>query len=77
MAICQVTGKRTVFGNNVSHSKRRTRRPFKSNIHKKRFWLAEENRWVRLCVSAKGIRIITKKGLKAVLDAIRARGEKV
>ena len=58
---CVVTGKGVMFGNNVSHSNKKTRIRFNSNIHKKRFWVAEENRWVTLKVSARGIRIIAKK----------------
>ena len=75
--VCQVTGKRPMSGNNVSHAKNRTRRRFLPNLHSRRFWLEDENRWVRLRVSGKGLRIIDKKGIKAVLEEIRARGEKV
>ena len=75
--VCQVTGKATVFGNNVSHAKNRTRRTFVPNLHSRKFWVESENRWVRLRVSAKGIRIIDKKGIDEVLRDLRARGEKV
>jgi len=75
--VCQVTGKRPITGNNVSHSNRRTRRRFLPNIHRHRFWVESENRWVRLRVSTKGIRIIDKKGIDAVLTDMRSRGEKV
>lgn len=75
--VCQVTGKRPVSGNNVSHSKRRTKRRFLPNLHWHRFWVDSENRFVRLRVSSKGIRIIDKKGIDAVLAEIRANGEKV
>jgi len=75
--VCQVTGKRPMSGNNVSHAKNRTRRRFLPNLHSRRFWLEDENRWVRLRVSGKGLRIIDKKGIEAVLEEIRARGEKV
>jgi len=75
--VCQVTGKRPITGNNVSHSNRRTRRRFLPNIHRHRFWVESENRWVRLRVSTKGIRIIDKKGIDAVLTEMRSRGEKV
>ena len=75
--VCQVTGKRPITGNNVSHSNRRTRRRFLPNIHRHRFWVESENRWVRLRISTKGLRIIDKKGIDAVLSDMRARGEKV
>lgn len=75
--VCQVTGKRPVSGNNVSHAKNRTRRRFLPNLHKHRFWLEGEKRFVSLRVSSKGMRIIDKKGIEQVLDEIRARGEKV
>ena len=75
--VCQVTGKRPVSGNNVSHAKNRTRRRFLPNLHQHRFWLQSEKRFVRLRVSTKGMRIIDKKGIEQVLADIRARGEKV
>ena len=75
--VCQVTGKRPVAGNNVSHAKNRTRRRFLPNLHSHRFWVESENRFVKLRVSAKGMRIIDKKGIDTVLADIRARGEKV
>ena len=75
--ICQVTGKRPMSGNNVSHAHNKTRRRFLPNLHTHRFWVESENRWVKLRVSRKGMRIIDKKGIEAVLDEIRARGERV
>ncbi len=75
--VCQVTGKRPVTGNNVSHAKNRTRRRFLPNLHSHRFWVESENRFVKLRVSAKGMRIIDKKGIDDVLNMIRHRGEKV
>ena len=75
--ICQVTGKGVMMGNNVSHAHNKTRRSFQPNLHRKRFWVESENRWVRLRVSRKGIRIIDKKGIDVVLKDLRARGEKV
>jgi large subunit ribosomal protein L28 len=75
--ICQVTGKRPISGNNVSHANNKTRRRFLPNIKIRRFWVAEENRFVTLKVSTKGVRIIDKLGIKSVLDKIRAQGEKV
>ena len=75
--VCQVTGKRPVAGNNVSHAHNKTRRRFLPNLHSHRFWVESEKRWVRLRVSAKGLRIIDKQGIDTVLEQIRARGEKV
>ena len=75
--VCQVTGKRPVTGNNVSHAKNRTKRRFEPNLHSHRFWVEGEKRFVKLRVSAKGMRIIDKLGIEAVLADIRARGEKV
>jgi large subunit ribosomal protein L28 len=75
--ICQVTGKRPQSGNNVSHAKNRTRRRFLPNLHEHRFWVAAEKRFVKLRVSAKGMRIIDKLGIDTVLSDIRARGDKV
>tara|TARA_B110000503_G_scaffold35642_1_gene58258 strand:- start:13885 stop:14085 length:201 start_codon:yes stop_codon:yes gene_type:complete len=64
-------------GNNVSHAKNRTRRRFEPNLHFHRFWIEEEKRFVKLRLSAKGIRIIDKLGIQQVLADIRQRGEKV
>ena len=75
--VCQVTGKRPMVGNNVSHANNKTKRRFLPNLHAHRFWVEEENRWVRLKVSSQGMRIIDKHGIKPVLDKIRARGEKI
>jgi large subunit ribosomal protein L28 len=75
--ICQVTGARPSTGNNVSHSQRKTRRRWMPNIQKQRFWVPNEKRWVKLTVSAKGIKTINKKGIETVLAEMRARGEKV
>lgn len=75
--VCQVTGKRPATGNNVSHANNRTRRRFLPNLHRHRFWLESEKRFVSLRVSSKGMRIIDKKGIEQVLDDIRARGVKV
>ncbi|HJX72060.1 MAG TPA: 50S ribosomal protein L28 [Bacteroidales bacterium] len=72
--ICQITGKKVVVGNNVSHSKRRTKRTFKPNLFNRKFYLPEENRWVRLKVSATGIRIINKVGLQKALADARNKG---
>mgnify|MGYP003769473237 FL=1 len=75
--ICQVTGRKPAFGNNVSHSHRKTRRRWNPNIQIKRFWVPSEKRWVTLTVSAKGIKTINKNGIESVLADIRRRGEKV
>lgn len=75
--ICQVTGKKPMSGNNVSHANNRTKRRFLPNLQSKRFFIPSENRWVRLKVSARGIKTITKNGIEAVLKDMRARGEKV
>ena len=72
--ICQVTGKRAVVGNNVSHSKRRTKRKFYPNLFVKRYYLPEEERWISLKVSTSGIRLINKKGLTAVLKEAKQKG---
>lgn len=74
--VCQVTGKRPMSGNNVSHAHNKTRRRFLPNIHSHRFWVASENRWIKLRVSSHGMRIIDKKGIDTVLAEMRARGEK-
>ncbi|MAD58401.1 MAG: 50S ribosomal protein L28 [Porticoccus sp.] len=75
--VCQVTGKRPMSGNNVSHAKNRTRRRFEPNLHSHRFWVEEEKRFIKLRLSAKGIRIVDKLGIKRVLEDIRKRGESV
>jgi len=72
--VCQITGKKVIVGNNVSHSKRRTKRTFKPNLFDKKFYLPEENRWIKLKVSAKGIRIINKIGLQKALAKARDKG---
>lgn len=71
--VCQVTGKRPISGNNVSHAHNKTRRWFAPNLHHHRFWVPSENRFVRLRVSAAGMRIIDKKGIEAVLKDIEKR----
>ena len=75
--VCQVTGKGPTVGNNVSHAKNRTKRRLLPNLHHHRFWVEAENRFVRLRVSCKGMRIIDKNGIDVVLADIRSRGEKV
>jgi len=75
--VCQVTGKRPMSGNNVSHAHNKTRRRFLPNLHNHRFWVESEKRFVKLRVSTSGMRIIDKKGIDIVLAEMRARGEKV
>ena len=75
--VCQVTGKRPMSGNNVSHAHNKTRRRFLPNLHSKRFWLDSEKRYVRLRVSSKGIRIIDKHGIEKVVADLRADGQHV
>ena len=75
--VCIVTGKRPMSGNNVSHAHNKTRRRFEPNIQTKRFWVESEDRWVKLKVSAKAIKIINKRGIDSVLAELRQRGEKV
>ena len=75
--VCQITGKRPISGNNVSHANNKTRRRFLPNLHTHRFWLETEKRFVRLRVSNKGLRIIDKRGIDTVVADLRARGEKI
>lgn len=75
--VCQVTGKRPITGNKVSHANNKTKRRFEPNLHYHRFWVASENRFVRLRVTPKGMRIIDKLGIDKVLADIRASGQKV
>ncbi len=72
--VCQVTGKKRLIGNNVSHSKRRTKREFAPNLKTKKFWSEEEKRFITLKVSAAGIRNINKNGLDATIKAAKAKG---
>jgi large subunit ribosomal protein L28 len=71
---CQITGKKPMVGNNVSHANNRTKRRFYPNLQNKKFFLPEENRWIELKVSAHGLRIINKKGLKKALEDAVAKG---
>ena len=75
--VCQVTGKRPLTGNNVSHANNKTKRRFLPNLHEKRFWVESENRWVKLRLTTKGMRIIDKNGIDSVLVDLRARGVSV
>ncbi|MEV0228276.1 50S ribosomal protein L28 [Nonomuraea sp. NPDC050786] len=76
-AHCQLTGVEPVFGNNVSHSHRRTRRRWDPNIQRRRYWLESEGRYVRLTLSARAIKTIDRIGIDQAVAQIRARGEKV
>ena len=75
--VCLVTGKKPMSGNNVSHANNKSKRRFLPNLHERRFWVESENRWVKLRVSTKGLRIIDKLGIDQVLADVRARGIKV
>ena len=75
--VCMVTGKRSVTGNNVSHAMNRTKRRFLPNLHTHRFWVESENKFIKLKVSAKGMRIIDKNGVDVVLVDLRANGHKI
>ncbi len=75
--VCQVTGKRPSAGANVSHSNRKTKRRFLPNLHMHRFWSPNEKRYVRLKVSAQGLRIVDRQGIDNVLADMRKRGERV
>jgi len=73
--VCQVTGKGPMVGNNVSHANNNTKRRFLPNLQYRRFWVESENRWVRLRISAAGLRLVDKVGIDQVLVDLRARGE--
>jgi len=75
--VCQVTGKKVLSGNNVSHANNKTKRKWHPNLHDRRFWVPSENRWIQLRVSGHGLRTIDKKGIEAVLAELRGRGEKI
>ncbi len=75
--VCQVTGKRTAVGNNVSHANNKTKRRFLPNLQRRRLWVESENRYVSLRISTAALRTIDKNGIDAVLADMRARGEKI
>jgi large subunit ribosomal protein L28 len=75
--VCQITGKRPLVGNHVSHANNRKKRRFLPNLHTHRIWVESENRYVTLRISHQGLRTIDKKGIETVLADLRARGEKV
>ena len=73
--VCQVTGKKPMVGNNVSHANNKTKRRFLPNLQNRRFWVESENRWVSLRLTNADLRVIDKNGIDAVLSDLRARGE--
>jgi large subunit ribosomal protein L28 len=75
--VCQITGKRTTRGHNVSHANNKTLREFRPNLQNRRLGVESEKRWVRLRLSSQGLRTIDKKGIDVVLKELRARGERV
>ena len=75
--VCQITGKGPMSGNHVSHANNKTKRRFLPNLHRHRFWVESEQRWVKLRVSSKGLRTIDKRGIDAVLADLRSQGVKV
>ena len=75
--VCDVTGKKPMFGNNVSHAHNKSRRRFNINLQKKKFWFPDENRYITLRISTRGMRVIDKKGITKVVKDLRAKGIKV
>ena len=75
--VCQVTGKKPMLGNNVSHANNKTRRRFLPNLQYRRIWVESENRWISLRLSQAGLRTIDRKGIDTVLAELRARGDKI
>ena len=73
--VCQVTGKRPMVGNNVSHANNKTKRRFLPNLQYRRFWVENENRWIRLRISSAGLRLVDKVGIAQGVADLRARGE--
>ena len=75
--VCDVTGKKPMFGNNVSHAHNKSRRRFNINLQKKKFWLPDEKRYITLRVSTRGMRVIDKIGIRRVVNELRAKGKKI
>ncbi|MBT5782737.1 50S ribosomal protein L28 [Candidatus Marinimicrobia bacterium] len=75
--VCDVTGKKPMFGNNVSHAHNKSRRRFNVNLQKKKFWLPDEKKYITLRLSTRGMRLIDKKGISSVVKDLRSRGIKV
>jgi len=74
--VCEVTGKKPMVGNNVSHANNRTKRRFLPNLQRRRFWVESENRWISLRLTTNALRTIDKNGIDAVLAEMRAKGER-
>lgn len=75
--VCQVTGKKPMVGNNVSHANNRTKRRFLPNLQNRKFWVESENRWVSMRITNNALRTIDKNGIDAVLADLRAAGQKI
>jgi len=75
--VCEVTGKKPMVGNNVSHANNRTKRRFLPNLQRRRFWVESENRWISLRLTTNALRTIDKNGIDAVLAGLRAKGERI
>jgi large subunit ribosomal protein L28 len=75
--VCQVTGKKPMVGNNVSHAQNKTKRRFLPNLQNRKFWVESENRWVSMRITNAALRTIDKNGIDAVLADLRAAGEKI
>ena len=75
--VCEVTGKKPMVGNRVSHANNKTKRRFLPNLQRRKFWLESENRWIKLRLTNAGLRTIDKKGIEVVLAELRARGERI
>lgn len=75
--VCQVTGKKPMSGNNISHANNKTKRRFLPNLQNRRFWVESENRWVSLRITNAALRTIDKNGIESVLADLRSRGEKI
>ena len=75
--VCQVTGKKPMVGNNVSHAQNKTKRRFLPNLQNRKFWVESENRWISLRITNAALRTIDKNGIDAVLADLRANGEKI
>jgi large subunit ribosomal protein L28 len=75
--VCQVTGKKAMSGNSVSHANNKTKRRFEVNLQTKRYWLPEEKRWIRLRLSTKAMKTVNMRGISAVVHEMRARGQKI
>ena len=75
--VCQVTGKKAMTGNRVSHANNKSKRRFEVNLQTKRFWLEDEKRWVRLRLSTRAMKLVNRRGISAVVREMRARGQRI